>query len=98
MKDNTKELVGEQKALYDLIQHEGWSIARQKLVDRIMDLQNAFNIEDSTAEGLLIDLKSRKLSSKVLYDWLKDVEGTGSQFEENTKLIARQSYLVIEED
>lgn len=95
--DKTNELIGDQKRLHDLINHDGWALARQKLVDKIMDLQNAFNIEDSTAESLLIDLKSRKMSSRILYEWLQDVEGTAQQFEENSKLVTRQSYLVIEE-
>lgn len=71
------------KSLKGLIEHEGWSIARDRLTTRILDLQNAFSIEGKTADEMFVDLRARKIASTILFEWLKDIEGTVDQIETN---------------
>lgn len=92
--DNTDQIIGIQKRLNGLVGHEGWSIAREKLIERIQDLQNAFNIEDKTADEMLVDLKARKIATTILWDWLQDVEGTAKQLESNTLTLTKEDYIV----
>jgi len=72
----TRDVYHEARTLRELVLSDGWKIARQKLVDKVLDLQNAFNIDDKTPEDVLIDLRARKLATVTLYDWLKEVEGS----------------------
>lgn len=74
----TKQVITDAKQLQSLVNSEGWGVAREKLVHKITDLQNAFNIEDKDEHEMLVDLRSRKLASSVLFDWIRDVEGTAS--------------------
>ncbi len=71
------------KSLKGLIEHEGWDIARTRLTERILTLQNAFNIEDKSPEEMFIELKANKKASLIMFDWLKDIEGTVEQIETN---------------
>lgn len=84
------------KSLQGLIEHDGWSIARQKLTDKILDLQNAFNVDDSSVEKMIIDLKARKLATQILFEWLREIEGTPEQVQMNTTVITKK--WVVQED
>lgn len=79
----TSQLKAIAKSLQTLVQNDGWSIARDRLTTKILELQNAFAIEDKTADEMLIDLKARKVASTILFEWLKDIEGTIDQTEIN---------------
>lgn len=56
--------------------HENWPVVRAKLTERILDLQNAFNIDDADPQAMVVDLKARKLATSLMFDWLRDIEGT----------------------
>lgn len=92
--DKTQELIGIQKRLHSLIGHEAWGVARERLIEKITDLQNAFNIEDKTADEMLIDLRARKIATTILFDWLQDIEGTGKQYESNGLTLTKEDYIV----
>ncbi len=81
-----------QKTLKALVAHDGWSLAREKFTEKILELQNAFSIEDSTPEKMVIDLQSRKIASSVLFDFLREIEGTASQADEAS--IKSKDYIV----
>lgn len=88
----SKAVLSEQEHLTGLVAHTGWAIARAKLVSRVLDLQNAFNIEETTPEKMLIDLQARKMASGVLFDWLRDIESSKDVLEE-TRSSLDKSYL-----
>lgn len=85
MDKETKDILSESKQLQSLVNADGWSVAKSKLVNKITDLQNAFNIEDKTPEGMLVDLKARKIATLILFDWIRDVEGTAQSADDFKK-------------
>ena len=97
MDNETQQIKNIAKSLQGLIDHEGWAIARARLTDKILDLQNAFNVDDSSAEKMITDLKARKLATTILFDWLKDIEGTPAQAEANTIIKTTKTWVVVEE-
>jgi hypothetical protein len=96
MDDETKLVVGEQRQITKLTETDGWSFARKKLVEKVLDLQNAFNVNDDSAEMLLIDIRARKLATSILYDWLKDIEGTKEQYDSNKLTLNTKPYILRE--
>lgn len=88
----TKRILGEAKQLQSLVNGEGWDIARKKLTDKIADLQNAFNIEDKDEHEMLTDLKARKLATAILFDWIRDIEGTAHGADDMK--INKKSYII----
>lgn len=75
MDSETKQIVSEQSKLQELLSHEGWKIARRKIEEEILGLQNAFDIETGTPEEMIRDLQARKMASTMLFDWLRQLEG-----------------------
>lgn len=98
MDDETKKVVSEQQPIAKLTETEGWAEARKKLVDKILDLQNAFNIQDTgDAQMLVIDVRARKLATNILYDWLREIEGTKEQYNANKLTLNNKPYMVRED-
>lgn len=92
MDSETKAVLSEQQHLALLVDGTGWGIARAKLVEKINELQNAFSIEETTPEKMLVDLQSRKLASTILFDWLRDIE-SNKQVAEETRSALDKGYI-----
>lgn len=86
MDKETQQVIATQKGLRSLVSHESWGIARAKLVEKIMDLQNAFNIAETDEKNMFIDLKARKIATSILFEWLREVEGGAQEAVENRDL------------
>lgn len=84
MDPETALIVSEQQRFRDLVNHEGWPLVRKIFTEKVLELQNAFNIEDGTPEKMLIDLQARKLASSWLFDILRTIEGEAQASVENT--------------
>lgn len=54
----------------------GWRVIKAKLDEKILDLQNINNLDFTSEQTVLFDLKARKMAADLLYEWLKnDVYG-----------------------
>lgn len=93
MDKETQQIDTQNKLAKDLVNHEGWKLVRTMFTDAILDLQNAFNIDDSDVNRIVTDLKARKLATTILFDILKNIEGSASQADEN-KPDENKSYIV----
>ena len=85
----TQEVYIQQKSLESLVGHDGWTIARQMLVDKIVSLQNAFEIKADDPQKMLIDLEARKLATTTLVDFLQELEGSASQAKETKRIVQK---------
>lgn len=85
----TQQALTDGEELQQMSQGRGWGIARQMLVDKILDLQNIHNVDDASAsiDNMVIDIKSRKAAVAVLYEWLKQVEGRVEQHKNNKEML-----------
>ncbi len=97
MDNETNKILSEQDMLRELVGHQGWVVARKILLDKILELQDAFQIEDKTATAMLNDLRARKKASRIIYDWLKEIEGTAQQSQDNINLESNRKHIVKEE-
>lgn len=90
----TEQIKNIARSLQGLIDHEGWAIARSRLTDKILDLQNAFNVDDSSMEKMIVDLKARKFATTILFDWLRDIESTPQQADINITKVTTKTWIV----
>ena len=96
----TRKIMSDGEKLRLMLEHEGWVICRQKLVDKIIDLQSIKNLEHVTdPQSMFLDVKSRALAVDILYSFLKeDIEGTVQQHINNSNPKKEtKKYLVNEE-
>jgi hypothetical protein len=91
----TQKVLDKNQSMFEFVNLPEWQSVRQILCDKILDLQNAFNIEDGDAERMMIDLKGRKIAAGVLYEFLREIEG-GAQTAAEDKMAASKlsSYVV----
>lgn len=81
----THAILTEADHVRNLTTSDGWRIVKSKLDARILDLQNINNLDLTTTESAIFDLKARKMASDLLFAWLKDdIYGFIQQQESNS--------------
>lgn len=74
-------------ALY--VESDGWRWTKDRLAEKIMDLQSIMNLEGKSPEEIVLDIKARKLTIDILMTTLKQVEGRAEQHRSNQTLAER---------
>lgn len=96
MDSETKEILEEQKEIYALTSQRGWSIIHSKFVEKIAQLRDAFELDDTDEKKMFIDLQARKVSAHILKTFLEDIEGTTPQVQENNQAFDQAHILRVE--
>lgn len=76
-----KRILKDGKALYKLANSEGWELARNILMDKMVDLQSVANVEGKTPEEVFNDVKVRRNVAEIMVEWIRDIEGRAEQYE-----------------
>lgn len=87
------KVMSEQEKIRSLTNHEGWGIIYGKFTEKVLSLQNAFDIEDKDPQAMLIDLQARKIASNTLFDFIREIQGISTQAKEN-KPIDNKGYII----
>lgn len=85
----TQVVLSEQQRLSNFVNGDDWKVVRLKLSEKILELQNAFSIDDDSPEKMLVNLQARKMASSILFDFLKQVEGDASAMPETRAVVDR---------
>jgi hypothetical protein len=89
----TKKLLSEQGTMKDFVMHPGWKLARGKLLETISQLQDASTIDLSLpASEVVHELATRRTVAVVLYDWIRDMEGTAAMAD-SFRSLTKDSYV-----
>lgn len=90
----TKEILSDEKKIEHLCEHEGWEIVRNKLIEKIQDLQHIQNVDITSPENAIIDLKARGMAVQILWEWLTvDVQGTAQNSKSNPMNVKMSQYI-----
>lgn len=87
----TKKIIEEQKLLTEVTNHQGWVIVRRILTDKILGLQNVFDIDASSPDIMFRDLQARKKASEILFDFLREIEGAKDVVQSQ---VTRETFIV----
>lgn len=95
----TQKVLTDGEELAMMAKSRGWGIAREMLVDKILDLQNIHNVDDTSIDKVLADIKARKLAAQILFEFKNAVEGKVEQYEANKDMMddprQEQGYIEI---
>lgn len=95
MDEETKTVLTIQDSLKQLVEHDGWSTVRSLLMGKIIELQSIDDIDTTSPENAVRDIKARQFAGKILLDWLNEIEGTVEQTKSNNSLLPKkESYIV----
>lgn len=92
-----EEINNNAKACHELVHSSAWSDIEQMFIDRIMDIQSVLNVDDSSEQATIIDIKVRGLLARELKDILLDIKGKSERFEmniEKKELIKSEDHVV----
>lgn len=84
---DTVAVLSEGEIIKNLVEGDGWKMVKEKLVNKMLDLQSVLNLDPTDANELVIDIKARKTAIEILKEWLAEVEGQLDQYETNKPLI-----------
>lgn len=88
------------KEIYEFVGEDGWKYVKQLLMEKIEDLQSTSNVNlNLPPEEVVLDLKVRSTSTDILMEWLREVEGTSEQYEQNEleEEVAEVSHIIRSE-
>ena len=91
----TRQLLGEQDLIRQIVSHDGWKYIRQRFLDKLLDLQNSFNIDTTkTPTTIARELSINKKAHEVLTEFWQNIEGTAAEAVENKDVGKDKSYIV----
>lgn len=80
-----------------MTEHEGWSIARSLLANKILELQMIGDLVGLSPERMAIMVEAKNLAKALLFEFLNDIEGNVEQFVNNSqKKPEKENYIVRE--
>ena len=94
MDSETQKIYTEGETISDFLKTKAFKIIEQKFTDKIMDLQNIFNITATTPAGMAKEIQVRQLAVKYMYDLLREIKGQAEAHDANKLLM--QDKLLIE--
>lgn len=83
----TDEALKKGRTIYDWVDSDGWKESRSLLIQKMVALDSLADIDLSKPEVIKI-IAARRLASEILQEWLADIEGTATQYEENAKAMS----------
>lgn len=83
MDSETAQVQAEGQMIADYVKSDGWRWVKDRLMEKIMDLQSIMNV-DGTPENVIVDLKSRRMAVETLVALIKQVESRAEQHSNNT--------------
>jgi len=95
----TRKISIEGKRLKELVESEGWQIAKKKLMDKLMDAGSVMNFDSKLdPQKAVIEIAAKKMAIEMVYEWItRDVYGTVEQHKSNSKEIfneMKEDYII----
>lgn len=75
MDKDTKRALRESSELEHLVKSDGWAIARQKIFNKIVELNDITSITEFDPNKLIVIIAAKQEAVKILFEWLTEIEG-----------------------
>ena len=78
----------------NLVRSEGWSLVKRRLLSKLSALESISLIPDNMEpDRFLMEVKTRSGAISIVLEWLKEIEGSAQQFQNN-----KESFTKIREE
>jgi hypothetical protein len=82
MDNETIQTQREGQLIADYVKSDGYRWLKDRLMEKIMDLQSIMNV-DGSPENVIVDLKARRMAVDTLVSLIKQIEGRAEQHSNN---------------
>lgn len=79
----TSKILSEGERLKQLVESDGWKIVRERLMNRMIDVQSVLGLDIEDPQKMLIAVGARKQAIQIIYDWFRDIDGDVSRYADN---------------
>lgn len=93
MAKEEKEIQSEGEQIAQVMGMPGWDLIEAEFEKEIMDLQSIQNIDDSSADAALADMKARNMSVKKMMAWWRKIHGKVERKAFNKKNSPEESHI-----
>lgn len=98
MDNETKKILTDAEKLRLMLEHEGWSVARKMLVEKINHLSLSSSLDKSDKEAMFISMQANDKAAEILFSFLtEDIEGNVRQHINNNILSTKNESYIIRE-
>lgn len=80
---DTQKVLTEGEQIRNLTREGGWGLAKQRLTNKLLDLQSINNIDTTKTDDVILDIKVRKNVVAIVLEWVKEIEGIAAQHDGN---------------
>ena len=75
----TSDVLSDGDKLLDLVKSEGWGIAKRRLHESVLAINNILTISGKDPANIAIELSARQVAIQTILDWINDIEGSAAQ-------------------
>jgi hypothetical protein len=95
--NETKKNIWEHEELARMCEGDGWRLARQRLVDKVIELSDIMELDEEDPTKLSFRLAVNREAIKILLGWLNNIEGekANTNVNEMLKKEKTESYMRI---
>lgn len=79
----------------DFTKSDGWRWIKDRLTEKIMDLQSIRNIAEGDPQQVVLDIKARNAAVDILIEVIRDLEGRASQHANNKPPLPETNEIII---
>lgn len=91
----TSEQMKRNKKIADLVESEGWAIARSLFIQKLQELNSVLSWSNGmSAQQIASEVVGREYACNVLYKFLAEIEGTAQEAKQTDAKIVRESFIV----
>ncbi len=88
MDQETQKIYSEGETISDYTKSKGWSIVKEKLTNKILDLESVRNINLGSPQEIPIQVTARIVAGDILKELINEIEGIGDQHSANLELMS----------
>ena len=87
----TQKVLRDGQELVNLIEGDGWRVARSMLIDMMNDVASIMNMEPSdNTKNIIAELEGRKIAIETIQNWFKEIDSEIANYTDNKpKLVER---------
>lgn len=94
MEDETKKIISETEEIALGVQGRFWEIIRDKLTDKIMELDGINQFKDkSDAEGTMLELGAKQMAMNILIEWANEIFGEALSVNDLKKKSIKEKFI-----
>lgn len=94
MDKETQKLMSEGESWKAFVEGEMWQKAKKIIEDGVVATESIHSLEMKKPEDMVVEISGRKLATKLILEWITEVEGLANQYDFNKELKEEENKII----